>query len=725
MKATGLRFVTRLAAGAALVVGAIIAAPLARADGQQLKSALDDYAAGRYEDALKKLQEYVASNPGDDEVYGVLKTVDERVKLAALARGGESERLMRYLLDKAKPVVAAKKRDPERIKQLAEKAISGGIDERRKADLELATSSGEYAVPYLLPALGDSDPEKVVAAIFALQYIGAEAVLPLTAAMDASDARMRSQVAAVLGDIRDPRALPYLRRAVETDADPMVKQRAAAAIQKIQPQGQPKNAVQSFVTMGQRYLTNDPSVLSTGDEIANEWRWEGDGLVRYEVPVGLFGARLAERHAAAAMALAPKELSARSLLVRAILSQRIGAGLMGEKAPESLKDSWNVLVAQGYDPAAAALSDSLEQRDWDVAVEAARLVSQTYGKQELGGSSIGRALASPERRVQYAAAIAALRMSPGGPFDNSQQVPALGAQAASETAVRQVFLIDDQDPARNRMSQDLREAGYVVSDERNGYRAIARLKAAPTVDVVVVRADLGSAGVIPMEAWKDTIAIIDELQADLRTKNMKIVVVVGGESADVIAAKKQFLTAKYGDKIVDYVEEPLVTGAVLPKIEAVAAKADLNRERELAIKTAADAADAFATTNSHCTAWDFKVAIEPLANNAKDGASDEVKMNSIRALGNLRAGGSAALAEIVKGEAKEEMKVAAAKALGSVLSVVPPTADEIDVLIAAAKGGGVVGSAAMQSLGMARGLTPEQSQALYGTHKPEIGKKGE
>ena len=725
MKATGLRFVSRVAAGAALVVGAVLAAPSARADGAQLKSALDDYAAGKYEDALKKLQEYVASNPGDDEVYGILKTVDERVKLAALARGGESERLMRYLLDKAKPVVAAKKRDPERIKKLAQDAVSGGIDERRRADLELATSSGEYAVPYLLPALADAEPEKVVAAIFALQYIGAEAVLPLTAAMDAPDARLRSQVAAVLGDIKDPRALPWLRRAVETDKDDMVKQRAMAAIQKIQPQGTNKNAVQSFVTMGQRYLANDPSVLSSGEDVTNEWRWEGDGLVRYEVPVALFGARLAERHAAAAMALAPKDLAARSLLVRAVLAQRVGAGLMGEKAPEGLKDSWNLLVAQGYDPAAAALGDALETRDWDVAVEATKLVAQTYGKQDLGGSSIGRALQAPERRVQYAAAIAALRMSPPGPFENSQQVPSLGAQAASESAVRQVFVIDDQDAARGKLTQDLREAGYVVSDDRDGYRAIARLKAAPTVDVVVIRADLGASGVIPMEAWKDTISILDELQADLRTKNMKIVVVVGGESADVISAKKEFLQKKYGEKITDFVEEPLVTATVLPKIEAVAQKADLNRERELAVKTAAEAADAFATTNSHCTAWDFKVAIDPLANNAKDGASDEVKSNSIRALGNLRAGGSAALAEIVKGDAKEEMKVAAAKALGSVLSVVPPTADEVDVLIAAAKAGGTVGSAAMQALGMARGLTPEQSQTLYNDHRPEIGKKGE
>jgi len=45
-----------------------------------------------------------------------------------------------------------------------------------------------------------------------------------------------------------------------------------------------------------------------------------------------------------------------------------------------------------------------------------------------------------------------------------------------------------------RLAQDLRGAGYIVADERDGYRGVARVKAAPTLDVVIVRADLGAAG---------------------------------------------------------------------------------------------------------------------------------------------------------------------------------------------------------------------------------------
>ena len=237
MRATGLRRVTGLVGSAALVAGCLLTTPFgarsAHADEGALKAAFDDYAAGKYEDALKKLQEYVQSNPGDEEVYNVLRNVDERVKLRALVAGGDHERLMRYLLDKAKPTVEAKKRDPDAIKKLVDEALSGELDTRRRAGLELGTRSGDYAVPYLLPHLADADAEKVVNAIFAFHSIGGEAVLPLSQAMATSDARLRGYIAVVLGDIGDPRALPVLRRAAEKDADESVKAKANAAIAKI------------------------------------------------------------------------------------------------------------------------------------------------------------------------------------------------------------------------------------------------------------------------------------------------------------------------------------------------------------------------------------------------------------------------------------------------------------------------------------------------------------
>ncbi|HVG93375.1 MAG TPA: HEAT repeat domain-containing protein, partial [Planctomycetota bacterium] len=521
MKATGLRRVMGFVACAALISSALIAAPRASADEADLKSAFDDYAAGRYEDALKKLQTYVASNPGDDEVYRVLRQVDERVKLKALAAGGEHERHLRYLLDKARPAIEQRRRDPETIKELVDQVLSPELDVRRRASLELATKSGDYAVPYLLPHLASQDVEKVVNAIFALHAIGGEAVLPLTEALQTTDARLRGYTAVVLGDIRDPRALPMLRRVMETDEDADVKAKASAAVQKIRPIGAAASASESFVRIGQRYYANDPSVISEPDQVHNLWRWESDALARYEVPAALFGYQLAQMQAVYALRLQPANIAARSLLVRAVVAQGLEGVLLGDKAPESLKAAETLARSQGFAAVSAALGDALTTSDWDVAAACCALVAKTYGGQPLAGHPLGRALGAPQKAVQYAAAIAALHMSPTTPFENSQQVPALAAQAASETALRLVFVIDDLDQCRGRVCQDLREHGYVVADEKDGWRGVARLKGSPAVDVVIVRADLGAEGVIASDRWRSTLAVIDELTTDFRTKNMR------------------------------------------------------------------------------------------------------------------------------------------------------------------------------------------------------------
>ncbi len=730
MKATGLRLWIGLMAGTAFLVGAaVVAPPVARADEAALKAALDDYAAGKWEDALVKLRAYVAAEPGDEEVYRVLREVDDRLKMKVLAAQGEHEILMRRLLDKARITIEAKKRDPERIKALVEQAINGDFDARRKAGFELAASSGGYAVPELLPHLASADAEKVVNAIFAFHFLGREAVLPLAEALDSSDARLRGYAAVVLGDIKDPAALPALRKAASGDADENVRKKAAKAIEDIRPGAPAMSAAESYVRFGQRYYANEPGSVADMGDVTNLWRWEGDALVRYEVPQALYGYQLAEEAANDALALEPANLSARSLLVRSILAQTLEAAAMGDKVPDALKaDStaaWDLAVSQGADAAAAALGDTLEQRDWDVAVEACRLVAATYGAQDLGGAHpLGRALDAPERRVRYAAAIAALRMSPSGPFMNSDKVPSLAAQAASEVALRQVFVIDDHDEARGKLLVDLREAGYVAADESDGFRGVARLKGA-TADVVIVRADLGAAGTIPSYRWKSSMAVIDELLADARTKGMRILVLVGGETPEIAEAKKTQLSTMYGEKLAGFIAEPLAAAAYMPTVEAAVAKGELGADRDRALKLAADAADAFASTNAGCGAWDYRVAIDPLSNGATEGQTPEIKMNAVRALGNLHAGGASALAGVLKGEGAEDLKAAAATSLGKVLSRMQGSPEEIDALVAAAKAGGVVGSAAMRALGQVIGLSPETARAVFGDHRLPVGKKAE
>jgi hypothetical protein len=287
-------------------------------------------------------------------------------------------------------------------------------------------------------------------------------------------------------------------------------------------------------------------------------------------------------------------------------------------------------------------------------------------------------------------------------------------------------VIDDRDESRARLLQDLRGAGYLVADDSDGFRGVTRAKAMPALDVIVVRADLGDPNsTIPSYRYRSSLTVIDEILADARTRDARVVVVASGETPERLEATKALLTQKYGDKIAGFIEEPLVATAYLPTVEAAVKKAGDGPERARAVALAADAAAAFAEANAACTAWDFRVAVAPLSAGAAEGVAPEIQLAAVRALGNLRAGGGPALATVLKADgAAEELKVAAARALGAVLSKNPAQADEVDVLLAASKTEGALGAEALKALGQAR-LTPEQARQVYEQHRLAIAKKSE
>ena len=53
------------------------------------------------------------------------------------------------------------------------------------------------------------------------------------------------------------------------------------------------------------------------------------------------------------------------------------------------------------------------------------------------------------------------------------------------------------------------------------------------------------------------------------------------------------------------------------------------------------------------------------------------------------------------------------------------SADDVDALVAAAKAGGAVGSAAMKALGMVRNLAADTARGVYTDHPLGVGTKGE
>jgi HEAT repeat protein len=728
MKASRLRSLFLAFAGAAAFSGALSSPRTASAEGESLKDAVQAYKENRFEEALAKLQEYVAANPSDEEVYALLREVDEKVLIKALSQRGEHERLMKYLLGKARPSAPEQAADSAAIKAKADEAVTHpDFDVRRRAAMELR-GAGELAVPHLVGYLASPEAATVVNAMQALRFLGQDATLALSEALASDDARVRAYAAAALGQSGDPRAAAPLARVAQADTDPAAKQRALEGLAALKVQG---SAADLYVAAGERYYSHDPAVIEGFENTRNLWRWEGGALVRYTTPSYLYPYQLAEEAAWDALALQPGHRGARGLLVRAILSQKVEGEVLksnGKEAPEALGASMTLAASQGFQAASDALASSLKASDWDVAVEACDLCAVTYGKEELTGHPLGEALVAPERRVRYAAAIAALLMSPKrAGLANADKVADLAARAASERAVRQVFVIDDNDATRAALVLELGHSKYVAAGDDNGWEGLARVKSMPTLDVIVIGAALGDADkTVPSKRHYSSLAVIDELLADARTRDMKIVVRVDATPERAADAVQKFFQDKYGDKIAGFIATPIIATAALETIEAAANQVELNPDRERANRLAIKAAQALARTDFSCASFNLQVALEPLVEAASGSdSSAELKLAATQALGNIRVGGAAALAKILAEGEGDELKAAAAVSLGKVLSSVDGTPEEIAALIAASKGEGPVAVASLQALGQVKGMSPEQRNQAFADHRLPLATKAE
>ena len=726
MKATRLRVVHGLALA---VVFAFCAGGLtprtASAEGDDLRSALDDYAAGRADQALEKLRAYVAGNPEQEEVYSVIRDVEQSLLLNAMAKGGEHEQLIKYLLRQSQPVEQERMNDEDAIRDTVAKAVeSSDFAERRAAALSLRRA-GARAVPYLVGHLGSEDSAVVTNAIIALREIYSDGTLPLVEALESDNARVRAFAAAVLGHIGDERARPALQRALG-DEDENVRAKAEGAL--VAMGGAKGNAADAYVALGNRYYSREPGTVRAFADTMDIWRWNDGNLERYEVPAWLFGAQMAEECAADALALDASHRGAASLLVRSILRQRAeadGLAARGEEAPESLAGAMTLAKGLGFQAASDALADSLETQDWDVAVGACDLVAATYGQESLAGHPIGAALDSAEQRVRFAAAIAALHMSPTAGFPNADKVAALASQAAASGAIRQVLVIDDVDATRNKAVMALEAAGFVTGGEAQGFIGANRAKMAPTLDVILIRANLGENGsTMPSKRLDSSLMVIDELTRDARTKDMRIVVLLDEGSEAKNAVTKEFLAGKYGDKVAAFIEAPLVEAVVASEVGAAAEAADLGPDRERANATAVKAAMAFAGTDTGCNVFDLSSAVGPLATAVTSGPTDDIKQAAVKALGNLRAGGADALTQALT-EGDDAMKLLAAEALGNVLSVLDGSEAQVAALMEAAGAEGDLGTTALKALGQVRNLTPGQRLEVFRRHRLQVASKAE
>ena len=613
---------------------------------------------GKEDAALKKFQAALAADPSNEEAYTLWKDLDYSVWAQMMAKEGDFAKIARHFLSLATVERKARSADPERIKPLVEKALSGEYEVRRDALVKLATEHGEFAVPYFVDALADSDNQsRQVYAVTALEQLGRSATLPTLALLKSDNRTLRLNATAALLYIRDKRALPALKFLSEQDKDAGVREVATKAVAKIGGNRVP-SSLALFLDHSHRYLAGDPILLQDGDVSPVLWSWTGGALKSRPVPHQLFGLELSKGAAYGALEVDPANFDGMVALSRAYIAEKTvtentlarnpdDEGLKAAKA--SIEEMGINVLAGGTKVMRTAAQADIQEGMIPSAVVALRSLKTLEDPKHLSGSPLLSALKSADKRLRYAAALTLSGMKDATMAPELKDlVVANLSQAVLEQAVRVVKVIDPN-PSNRKAAMDAssKARGVIVEGSAHAKEAMADLSIFPNVDVIVINEKL------------DTLTPFDVINYVRKSNNLssvKLILV----SSDVAKARET-----YGDKVQAFIKGPLTGEALKNRVNEVLKGLPLDENRARASAYAISAAKALANLDSDN--YRLNAATQQLLAAAK--RDPKVAIPSLKALG--KAAGSEALPELVKilesRKAENGVCAAAATALGQVM----------------------------------------------------------
>ncbi len=707
-----MRLAGRTSLAASLVAGLVLsfslASPARAEDAAKVKDLFDGGMSalekGDYDTALAKFKALFQEDPNQSQILDLIRTTETKNFLKMLMKGGEYEQAARYFLSRGHEALKARSRDPEKILPLVETAIKDAdLDKRRTASRQIMAEHGAYAIPFLVKYLGSNDTDERVRAIFVIEDIGVESVLPLVEVLNSPDAQVRQTTIIALRKLLDPRAYPILDWLAKSKDQPESVRRAAEnAMQAFGAMTDTKNMSpdDAFVKLADMYYTKAPEVLRELGSVNTMWRWEEGQLKYTDCPAFMFHLRLAEKACKMALAANPASANARSMLAIIYAAQQVSLA----SAPKEWQDSEAgkaeaarlamadaAIRSSGVGTLMGALAIAQKYNDAPVAIAILRTLP-SYTNIPLGeGSSLVMALTAQDQRIQRTAAMTAVRLNPKVAFARSEMVVQLVADAVALSSVRQVLVVCDDTKAAAQMQGDLAAAGMHAVVSRTGGDGLTRSKQSP-FDVVVVASGL-----------KDMMAqqVVNEIRRDFRTKATPIVLA----TTEAAAEGERGL---YKDAIQGVVTLPLSANAYVPVLKEAAAKSPLDdraRALEMSEEACGVLADALPTP-----VFDFSKAQGALSGVLTTDKPESLKLKACAAL--KKWGGDAAMKGLLDSVAlstnSESVRAESARVAGLILSGKAPTQRGFEILMQGLADASIpVRTACAGALGGAN-LTPAQ-----------------
>ena len=365
--------------------------------------------------------------------------------------------------------------------------------------MHLLQQSGQYAVPRMIDYLRDPQQQELHNPIRrALVQMRRSALSPLVAATDSKDPAVLVPVIKALGDIGYPDAIPYIVKAgTEPDVQRGVRNAADAALGALKHNARNANVADLFAEQGEKYYYGTSAIAADQRaETSPVWQWsEQRGLGMQAVPSAIFNEVMAMKAAETALQIGNGSADAASLWLaannkrEAELPQGATDPARGDRSPAHYYN-----VSLGVDRLNNVLARALRDRNTAVALKAVRSLQGVVGQSNMfpgntqGGTPLTDALRFPDRTVRFEAAMAIAASLPQQPFNDQQRVVPLLAEAVSQSGRPNLLIVVKNEAERSRLAGELKNYGSAGGVGATG--ALAEERSLPSVDAILVAADV-------------------------------------------------------------------------------------------------------------------------------------------------------------------------------------------------------------------------------------------
>ncbi|MCC6662032.1 MAG: hypothetical protein IT437_14240 [Phycisphaerales bacterium] len=416
-------------------------------------------------------------------------------------------------------------RDPAEITRNI--ALLQGNAQNRLFARERLAAAGEYALPQLLQALLQGENlELSVQAGNLLVDMQSQSIIPLCTALPGLDPIAQVKVIDVLGRISYKTSAPFIADVRSTTSSDTVKEACNRALERL---GITETSAPSLYTaLGDGYYRDKAELTSfPGEAYQLLWSYDpGVGLVMTAIRTEVY-------HEAMAMRMAERSLTLQGTGNDAALSLWLAANFSREidtpgnydnpAYPATRRDAMYYAVAAGASLDQQVLARAMDDRDTPLARRAISAIEQTAGGAALWSGTrrpLLEALAYPNRRVQYEAALALGSAMPSAAFEGSDRVVPILGSAIRDAGDRYAVVVTGDQERYQVLRKLLTDQGYTVLPYARTMQDLAQpISEAPGIDVIL--SDLNS--------MDETAAVISAARAGRSTAVTPIVALTSSQ----------------------------------------------------------------------------------------------------------------------------------------------------------------------------------------------------